>query len=233
MSLKVYRIDKSFFGKINNMFKTPNLPASASLIGAIGSLTKNVNDLLADNVFVLHKEDEISRFKEANGNELSENVYYVRHPKKLKTDILIPSSDFHHYIIREQLSEIISYLRANLSIKSINLSLKKSQGGKVGLSGIVDGLLLNAEAKMALEEDFSVSIDCPRSLKPSEKEKVFCWIDELSQFTAAVDDFAMGSCSITERFDFSFGLSLDVAKQVGLDLSLHKKHELIIEFEAT
>ena len=110
MTLKVYRIDRSFFGKLNNRFKKPDLPLA--VMATVGNLFKNISDFRTENFFVLSENEEVERFTEAYGDEWIDDYYYIRHPKKIRTDILIPATQFHKYIIREQLSDIISYIRA-------------------------------------------------------------------------------------------------------------------------
>ncbi len=116
MSLKIYRIDTSFFGKINNRMKKPDLSvmAKASLFGG---MIKNYKDYKRDKSFILSNKDEIDRFTEAFGNDWVEDHYYIRYPKSIRKNYLIPESLFHKYIMREQISDIISYVRANFRVK--------------------------------------------------------------------------------------------------------------------
>ncbi len=80
-------------------------------------MIKNYKDYKRDKSFILSNKDEIDRFTEAFGNDWVEDHYYIRYPKSIRKNYLIPESLFHKYIMREQISDIISYVRANFRVK--------------------------------------------------------------------------------------------------------------------
>lgn len=229
MSLKLYRIDRSFFGKLNNRLKQPDIPVAASIIG---NPFKNLVDFNRENSYVLSKDDEISRFTEAYNNDWVDDIYYIRHPKKCKTDILIPAERFHQYIIREQISDMISYLRANLRVKELEINILRNNSGKLGLNGVIEGLDLEGEANIKFNKSYSAIIQCPRPLKASEKKKNYTWIDEFPHVVEIVDDVEDGKFKINEEFDLSFGLSVKVAKVIGANIEWNTNHTFNLEVTA-
>jgi hypothetical protein len=222
MTLKIYRIDRSFFGKMNNKFKAPDLPVMAASI--IGNPFKNLADFNRENSYVLSKDDEIARFNEAFGNDWVDDRYYIRHPKKSKTDVLIPSERFYQYIVREQIGDIISYIRANVRVKKLEISLLRGANVGVGLKGIVEGIELEGAAKASCNSEYSVIIDCDRPLKASEKKLQYIWIDEFQHLQAMIDETSESRFEIKEQFDLSFGLSVKAAKAVGLNADFNTTH---------
>lgn len=222
MTLKIYRIDRSFFGKINNRFKNPDLPVVVS--SAMGNPFKNLADFNRKNSYVLSKDDEISRFNEAFGNDWVDDRYYIRHPKKSKTDVLIPSERFYQYIIREQIGDIVSYIRANVRVKKLEISLLRGANVGVGLKGIIEGIELEGAAKVSCSSEYSVVIECDRPLKASEKKQQYIWIDEFQHLQAMIDDTFESRFEIKEKFDLSFGVSIKAAKAVGLNADFNATH---------
>ena len=220
MTLRIYRIDRSFFGKLNNRFKAPDLPVSQ----AFGSPFKNLADFNRENSYVLSKDDEIDRFNEAYDDDWVDDRYYIRHPKKSKTDCLIPSASFHKYVVREQIADIVSYVRSNLRVKEMQISVSRGNSGKVGLNGVVDGLPLEGEATIEFGDKYSASIKCKRPLKASEKKSNYIWIQEFPHLVASVDNAESGVFEINEEFDLSFGLAAKAAKSIGASASWNTKH---------
>lgn len=230
MTLKVYRIDRSFFGKINNRLKKPDLPAMTA--GAcIGNPFKNARDLLTKDCYVLSKDEEISRFTEAFDDEWIDDMYYIRHPKKTKTDILIPANKFHSYIVREQLADITSYIRANLKIKKLDISITRNNGGSVSANGVIDSIPLEGKAEIKQVQSNKVTILCPTPLKVSEKKINYTWIDEFPHILAMVDEADEGSFKVSEEYDLSFGLGIKIAEQIGIDLTWNEKYAF--DFQVT
>lgn len=228
MSLKIYRIDQSFFGKLNHKYKKPDLPATlyAGLFGGLfESARKNYSDYKRDNSYVLCEKDEIDRFVEAFGNDWIEDLYYVRHPKKTRTNYLIPAEQFHKYIVREQIGDIISYLRANLRVRELDLSIKNSKSGSLGLSGVMDGVSLEGSTDVCLGNEYTVKIKCNAPLKASEKKTEYLWIDEFPHVIELVDNAQNGLFSLSEEFDLSFGLDVEAAKSIGMNINYHGRTE--------
>ncbi|MCG4470886.1 hypothetical protein L0P50_18670, partial [Lawsonibacter sp. DFI.6.74] len=56
---------------------------------------------------------------------IEKEQYYIRHPKASKDRVLIEAEKFHEYIYREQLSEIISYLRSEFRLKYLKIEIKQ------------------------------------------------------------------------------------------------------------
>lgn len=218
MALKIYRIDRSLFGKLNNRLKKPDLPVAASLFG---NPFRNYKDYSRENSYVLNEQNEIDRFTEAFGNDWIENVYYIRHPKKSRTDHLIPSDKFHKYILREQIGDIISYIRANLRVKELDLNIKTNKAGSIGLSGIVDGIVLEGSTELSMANEYTAKIKCTTPLKASEKKTDYLWINEFPHIIELVDNACDGLFSVNESYDLSFGLDVKAAKEIGVNLDFH------------
>lgn len=229
MSLRIYRIDRSLFGKLNNYFKPPQLPVAS--LASIGNPKKNLSDLFRKNCYVLSKNDEIQRFSEAYNNEWVDDVYYIRHPKKIKTNILIPALSFHKYIIREQIADIISYVRANLNIKEMEINISNNNIGKIKLEGVIDEIPLAGNAKFESNNSYTVTIKCPRPLKASEKETNYTWIDDFKQLKASIDEVYSGTFEIRETFDLSFGLSIKEANVIEASAEWNTNHSFYFKLK--
>ncbi|MDI1291462.1 MAG: hypothetical protein PSV18_01805 [Methylobacter sp.] len=218
MSLKFYRIDQSIFGKFGHIFKKPDLPPTQlfSPIKAISPI-RCFNDVVTDNFFILVDKDEISRFRDPRGFALEEDTYYVRHPKKIKTDCLIPATEFHRYVVQEQIADLVSFVRANTSVRKLHVSIGSKKEAEAQVSGILEGIKLEGKALLKKVNYHEVLIDCIEPLKPSERKREYVWLDDF-QSTVTIIDNISGAASVTvkEHADLSFGLSLKVADQVGI-----------------
>lgn len=227
MSLKTYRIDRSFFGKLNNWLKNPDLPVD-TLAYLGGSFSKNILYYNRENSFVLSKEDEINRFSEAFGNDWVDDIYYVRHPKKLKSNILIPANRFHEYVVREQLSDMVSFVRANVNVKRLEVKIFKGSNVGVNICGVIKEIPLEGGAKLSLGSSYSILIECDRPLKASEKKTVYTWLEDFPHLVSTLDEAENGSFQVNETFDLSFGVSVKAARAIGANVDWNTNHSFLL-----
>jgi hypothetical protein len=170
MKLKVYRIDRSFIGRIGHFFKKPDLPVApipgSGLFGKVGQVVKEIT---TSHFYILSEPSEISRFRNPHDEELVDNVYYIRHPKKARTNWLIPANRFHAHIIGEQISEIVSFIRSNANVKYLRVSITDKAGAKFGAKAVIEDVKVEGKAEVELSENHEVIIHCQEPLKASEK----------------------------------------------------------------
>lgn len=148
MMVRVYRIDRGVLGKVVNFLKTPPLPVAAAFSPV--NIRDNLGYLFRKNFFVLSREEEISRFRDPLGRDLVDGVYHIRHPKKAMTDCLLPANEFHRFIIREQIADIISYVRAKVNVRNLSVTIARAGGGSINVGAIVEGLPLEGEVSLQL-----------------------------------------------------------------------------------
>ncbi|WP_318463485.1 hypothetical protein [Photobacterium leiognathi] len=74
--------------------------------------------------------------------------------------------------MREQISDIISYVRANLRVKELALNVKTSKGGSIGLKGIIDNIPREGSTELNIDNEYTVKIKCLSPLKASEKNRI-------------------------------------------------------------
>jgi hypothetical protein len=222
MALQIYRIDRSFIGSVGHFFKKPDLPVQAAVSGLIctlGRIAKVYAEVTTDNCYILHEEDEIRRFRNPLGANLLDDVYYIRHPKKSRTDCLIPADQFHSYIVREQIADIISYIRANVQVKRLRVSIDSGVGASVNAKGVFDGLPLEGSVSVKQSSAHEVIIECATPLRASEKRRDFIWLDDFASTVAAIDEVTGGSIEINEDYDLSFGLNAKLAAMISVACS--------------
>lgn len=216
MALQVYRIDRSLSGKVGSFLKPPSLPVMPmGGLAAMGNPWTVFSDLISD-INILHKNDEISRFRDPRGRPLIDNVYYIRHPKQSKTDCLISASDFHAYIAREQIADLVSYIRANTAVRKLKISISTLSAESMALDPELEEIPLEVKASIKNARRHEVTIECERPLKASEKKMEYIWLNEFPVTLATVDEFGEGTVDIVEEFDLSFGMGAGVASALGI-----------------
>lgn len=222
--LRIYKIDRSIKGKISNFIKKDKslvvMPSTKFISngqwGLFGVLNEFASDLLKKNVYVLSKQEDIDKFKESYESDLVEGVYYIRHPKTLKTNILIPARKFQMYILEEQIEEMIDYLKARSSLKYLKVKISKSKGGSFGIDTIIEGLNLKGKVEAKKMSDFEFEITCNNKTEKTSQEIKTCWINEMKIFKSIVDNHSDTTFSIKQKIDNSFGMSVDIEKFLGL-----------------
>lgn len=151
---------------------------------------------------------EISRFRHPHDEDLVDNVYYIRHPKKARTDWLIPANRFRAHIIGEQISEIVSFIRSNANVKYLRVSITDKTGAKVCAKAMIKDVKVEGEAEVALSENHEVIINCHAPLKASEKRRDYVWIKDFEATCACIDQMNKGRVEIRQRSDLLGGLSV-------------------------
>jgi hypothetical protein len=231
MKLKVYRIDRTLLGKLGRKLKEPDLPPSAGMLGGglIGHLLQTVHDVRTDDFYILSDDAEISRFRDPTHQPLRDGVYYVRNPREAYTRELVVASDFHHWILKQQATEMLDFIRGNLQATRIEFQLENSAGAQVDFSASfptdAGPLPVAAGARSHAAAKHRVVVDCERPLKASEKRTTYGWINDFPQLLSAVDAASSrGTLSVIEEFDYSFGLSGKVADLMGMSASWLCKH---------
>lgn len=231
MNLSVYRIDTGIVGKVFGLFRKTDLPVQATAkIG--GSVLLSVNDLVNfENHYVINSDDELGRFENPLGNSwVQKNQYYIRHPKKARERWLIEAEKFHEFIYREQLSDIISFLRANIPLKHLLVSSQDGIDFSAFANVPIEDLQVEGKAQIKLSSKKELIIDCPEGLKISEKRKEFIWINDFQELMSVVDGFVGGEFSHTIEINNSFNMTVKEAKLFGVGESWLKSSKLKISF---
>jgi hypothetical protein len=232
MELQVYRIDRSLVGRVGHFFKKPDLPVMGiASTGLFDRVRKTLNDVTTDNCYILSEEAEINRFRNPLNEEWMENVYYIRHPKKPRTDCLIRASRYHSHIIGEQISEIVAYIRANANVKYLRVSITDEAGAKLRAKGLIEDLKVEGKVDLSVSKQHEVIITCHTPLKASEKRRDFVWMDDFDTTRTAIDDMSDSRIEIRQRSDFTGGLSVKVAELAEVSAKFLRCYDYHIECE--
>lgn len=232
MKVKIYRIDSGVLGKVFRMFRQSDLPPQSML--ACGNLMRTVRDFTeSENIFVIDNKDELNRFENALGNSwIEKEQYYIRHPKASKDRVLIEAEKFHEYIYREQLSEIISYLRSEFRLKYLKIEIKQGNDFSSYINFPIEEIPVEGEANIKLGSSKVLEIISERGLKRSEKKTDYVWLQDFQELLSVVDDFEDGLFKHTISIDNSFGINVKVANHIGIVSSWTQSSKFEITFSA-
>lgn len=194
-------------------------------------LAKMVHDIGADNFFILHDEEEVATFRHYQNDRLVENVYYIRHPKIARTNILIPAFAYHRHIIREQVSEIVSYIRSVAPVKRLRVSITDEAGVSVSAQAVLEKLPVEGTASVTFASEHEVIIDCKAPLQEAEKRSEYIWLPHFESLQTAVAGVRNGTVTVRESYDFKAALSAKVSDKIGAQGNLNRKHNYQVECE--
>lgn len=235
MSLKIYRIDTSLVGKGFRVFRKSDLPVSMAGTATIGgNLMRGIGDFFTgDNYYLLDEKNELNRFINPLGNSWIEKTqYYVRHPKSVKDRELIECQYFQEYILREQISDIVSFLRANIQIKELYIKSLSQTSFNFGVKVPIEQMVVEGNVNIDKFTEYELKITSKSRLKISEKRTDYTWINDFSTLKTAIDNFEGGKFEERLIIDNSFGFSLKEANRIGMNTNLMGRKEFIINFEA-
>ena len=238
MSLEVYRIDNSLFGKWFRRIRKSDLPThriigGAAMVGSLNCIRVMGDFFIGNNYYLLDKKHELNRFINPLGNSWIEKTqYYIRHPKAVKDRELIESQYFQEYILREQISDIVSFLRANIQIKELYIKSLNQTSFNFGVNVPIEQMTVEGNVNIDKFTEYELKITSKSKLKISEKRTNYTWINDFSTLKTAIDNFDGGKFEERLIIDNSFVFSLKEANRIGMNTNLMGRKEFIINFEA-
>jgi hypothetical protein len=144
------------------------LPAIAAAAGSqalrsVGrAITRRKNQTDPDAVSVL-RPAQARGFVDATGVRIRKGVIYARHPKLAKHDTVILASAFHQHVVKEQIAEIVRYLRSELHMSSVRIIVRSEKTGKILVGSTLKGVPVLA--KLGMQADQSITLE-QKSHKP-------------------------------------------------------------------
>lgn len=226
-NLKIYRLEDSLWGSLFRIFRKPDMPAGAQVLG---SPLRTLQDFVKDkNIYLLDK-DQINKFINAHNESWNDDVYYIRHPKQYMDRYLIKADTFLQYIEQQQLAEIIAYVRNNCNPHRIFIETSNTSGFKGGVNGRIQwkaqpasdsnntgSINIGTNASLRQHSYNRIEIICTNRIKPSEQVKNFVWIDDFSVLKTAIDNYGNEKISIDQEIIRGWYISAKLASFIGLD----------------
>lgn len=233
MKVKIYRIDNGVLGKAFRILRKSDLPISG-VSRLCGSVSRVIGDYFAsENIYVIDNKQELNRFENALGNSwIEKEQYYIRHPKKSRERMLIEADKFHEYIYREQLSEIISFLRSELNIKHLKIEIIEGNSFSSYINVPIEEIPVEGKASINLHNSKIIEIKCEEGLKRSEKRTEYIWLQDFQELLSVVDNFEKGTFKNIITIDNSFGITGKIASLAGIGTAWIKKSKFEISFTA-
>lgn len=179
--------------------------------------------LIDENKFyVINSQKELNKFENAYNNEwvinnkaLKQKQYYIRHPKKMKSNVLIEAKSFYKYIEEEQKTELLEFIESHCVAKSIQIDRTEIVGYSGNAKGNIKGADAQGNISFGNKKGNYLSLSNPNNntLKP-EKRSVYMWLDKsiISSISMMSEGAVLES---TYESDFTFGLSAGEAKTIG------------------
>jgi hypothetical protein len=213
--------------KLSKTLKSVTLASKiAAPLTIIGfGVVKLLDEMYKKNICILNTDEDIKKFDFAYGNSPRENTVYVRHPKVSAGNILIPAERYREYILREQAADIVDYIASAVPVRSIELSVLRSTGGKLSLTGIVENLPVKSDGNISLENSYSVKIQYEKPLVRPAKPRMGHWMSEYDHIVRTIAPLKGGTVSVRERSALNMGFSVKMAEMLGIKSTLQGDFE--------
>ena len=215
--------------------KILTFPVAAATAGAQAiqlagrRLWSKTNADAGDAVSVLSPRDAGS-FIDGTGARIRKGVIYARHPKDARSHVVVPAATFHLHVIKEQIAEILRYLRSELHMSSVRITVKSEKTGKVLVGSTLKGVPIMA--RLGMKGDQSITLEQQsRQPKRVRSNEPYVWIDEFPQIKAAAQSARHGAFIATQSWDMSFGLSVQTAKLASISSDWISSFQFIVEAE--
>ena len=211
------------------------LPARAAAAGSLAlqsvgrTIVRRTSRDAPDPLTVL-RPAEARLFVDATGARIRKGVIYARHPKAAKSNTVVAAPTFHQHVIKEQIAEIIRYLRSELHMSSVRITVRSEKTGKVLVGSTFKGVPILA--RLGVKADQSITLE-QKSHKPKRvrSSEPYVWIDDFPELKAAAKSARHGQFVATQLSDLSFGLSLPAAKFANISADWLSSFQFIVEAE--
>jgi hypothetical protein len=188
--------------------------ASVSVAAAGGVLIAGASEMIwgpgSPPPVTLYSADEAGGIVDAHGEPLAPGLTYLRHPKSSESSVLIRSTDFHDFIMKEKVAEIVHYMRSETRLKSLSILVRSSDSKHVVVGGKLKAVPGTVKADLKNEHERRMSVTYEGRSRPPRQR--YIWIDEFPEVIAATRNARKGTMSFSQSTDMSFGLSGDAAK---------------------
>lgn len=155
--------------------------------------------------------DLASHTQDIHGQPLRRGITYMRHPRPSEMSRIIKSTDFHSYIMSQQVSEIIHYLRAETHLKSLSILIRSADRTHVVVGGKLEKFPVNikADARNANERRMTLTCDDENRI---EHLLSYVWLNDFPEVVAATRYARRGKMQFSQSTDMSFGMTGNFAK---------------------
>lgn len=219
--------------------KAPQVALAIPAAYLVGIGAANLIRLVREeSFFIIKNEEELSQFKNAYNNDwiihnkaLKTRQYYIQHPKKSKSNVLIEAQSFYQYIEEEMCHEMMDYVQRHCPAKSFFFYREESHEKDGNANAKRNMANFHANLKQHKNKSTLLSVQGAKGvLKPSTVEEYIWLEDTIKLGIRALED---GSGSFEKSFisDETFGLTAKEAKTLGLDMKGHKKFKYTLKVE--
>ena len=150
--------------------------------------------------------EQLRLYKNCVSDEWKTKVVYIEHPHR--NGVLIESSLYKDYILREMVSDISNYIMNHLDLSKMVIGQVVSGKGYAKVKVPVNQLNAEATIECSLNKNYVFSVSDTHVI-PSDEEK-YVWINQFPDIISAVKH-----CSRTMEMCKSVALALDVGLGYG------------------
>jgi hypothetical protein len=195
--------------------------AGAAVAGAVSWAFSSDNNPVTT---YITNDDDLKRYKHHEGGSFVNFSFYVEHPYHPLT--LIPSSIANDVFVKEQIDEITSFLRSKLLVTSLKIEVRGSKSGRVGADTSDAGLHAGYQQGF-----FYSSENVYRNPAIVQPERPLVWMSQFKNIQSSVNESVGGYGVFVEKKDFSFGLTAEYAKKVGIGIDWVMEKTFRVEVE--
>ena len=199
----------------------------------LGKFVKDVESLIMNKKFhVIRTQEELDKYVNVNNNAWitsskgNKPQYYIRHPKIGNRNALIEAGNFYDYIYDEYSRELINYCTSHCSAKIIQINRvdAKSFNAKAKVSG------KHGKIEFSKKRGNVFEMINPHGSKQTQALDKYLWLEpKLIESIGALTKG--GHVGLKDERDFTFGISGDAAKSLGLNIKYHKEFVFSIYVE--
>ena len=183
--------------------------------------------------YVIRSKWELAGYTNARGNNWvmsdrpgGKSQYYIVHPKKSSSKVLIEAEAFHKYIDDEEKAELLDFIFSHCPVKNIQITRKEVSA----ITGNAKLKAVNVNADFLKKEEMYFNWSSKNGAVNRRTRREYVWLEKsLMSSIAALKKG--GSLDISYNSDRTFGLKASEARMIGIDTKCHKEYTYRIVIE--
>ncbi len=167
---------------------------------------------------------------DVHGQSLMRGTTYMRLPRAKESSSIIKASEFHPYIMRQKVAEIIHYMRSETRLKALSVLVRSSDRKHIVVGSQLEKVPAKAQAGQERQHESRVVATYDDRVRETHLDD-YVWIWDFPEVIAATRNARHGTMSFAQSTDMSFGMSASVARFA--DFKAGWLSTFVVEVDAT
>ena len=206
----------------------PIIPAGVGAMavgaGLVSGIQNGITWLRGTDTIAKIEVSKASGLRDAQGLPVQAHQIYAIHPDDARANLVVVASEFHDLIVREQIADLVAFIRSAVRALSIKISVESEKKGSA--SGLFSRFSLKADGGVVKHHSVELEYEEPEVVNIVDQP---FWLCQFPEIVAAFKGAQRGTMKRNLSVDTTFGFTSSLAEQAGIDLIWLGKQRFVVE----